>query len=412
MAGAETSTTAAALLTEMWPQDDIVEELFKDKGILPLFPKDTNFYEEKRHIIVGYGTGQGLGPKFTQSRNARGAESQAEMTVTLTSYYSQFSIDRLVKKRGSKRRGSIVNILERKSRNALRAWRRDMNQLLYLDGVGVVARIASSSGISGSTITLATAADHRHFEKGQVFELVTANDGTGTVRSGTLEVSAVTRSKTTSTITTTVAVTTGIPAAANGDYILLREGAHNAVPIGLAGWIPSTDPSSSIYSMSRSPDPQRLGGVRSDATGLSPRESWLLVAADVDDAGPGMPGTAVMNTADWMNLQLELQSAGALTMTKTPSAKIDGINFGIEYDAITYQGPRKRIECVADADCPSGVGYLLELDTWTLASCGPLVEFEREGLQQSDADAEEYMAVGDLALYCEAPGNNGRVTLA
>lgn len=410
----ENSTTYAELLLEMWPQEDIYEEVYRTGGLLPLIPKDTNFYEERRHIIVGYGTGQGVGANFTQAKAAKSADAQAEFIVTPVTYYSMFSLDRLLRKRSAKKRGAIIPALERKSRNALIAWRRDMNHLIYGSGVGDIGRVSS---ISTTTITLITAADVRKFEKNMVLELSTDNTGVAGVKAGTVTLASVVRNSTTSTITATGTIAAGIATAATNDYIY-RAGNYNGVIKGMAKHLPASDPTSgdSLYSLDRSVDPQRLAGVRTDATGLSPRESALLVAKDVDDAGQGMPETYVINSTDYMNLQLELQSAGSMLMTKVPAADIGGVSFGIEYDAIEFMGPRGKIKAIADADCPVGVGYLLQLDTWTLASVGEMVAFDDDGggkdHREENSDSYEFRAAGDLNLYCEAPGNNGRVLLA
>ncbi len=78
-------------------------------------------------------------------------------------------------------------------------------------------------------------------------------------------------------------------------------------------------------------------------------------------------------------------------------------------------GPRGMIKAIVDSDMPASVGYTLELDTFCLASMGEMVGFIEDGggrgHREENADSEEFRAVGDLEFYCEAPGNNGRVTL-
>lgn len=411
--GAETSATYAELLKEAWPQDDIYEEVCRQGGLLPILPKDTDFYEEYRHIIVGYGTGQGVGAGFGGAKAAKSADSQAEFKIPLRTYYSMFSIDRLLRKRSQKKRGAILPALDRKAKNALIAWRRDMAHLLYGTGVGDIGRVLS---FTGSTITLATATDIRKFERYMQIESSTDNTGVAGVKAGVGTIASVVRSATTSTITLTGTVASQMPNLANNDY-LYRSSNYNAVVIGLAKQLPATAPTAgdNLYSLDRSVDAQRLAGVLTDATGLSPRESALLSAKDVDDAGPGMPDTYVISSTDYYNLQLELQSAGAMITTKVTAAPIGDYNFGIEYDAIQFMGPRGKIKAIADADSPIGVGWMLELDTWKLASCGELVAWDDDGggrdHREENSDTYEYRAAGDLAFYCEAPGNNGRVTL-
>lgn len=417
MATPETSTTYDALIREMWPQNDIYDEILQPGGLLALLPKDTTFTEKIRHIVVGYGANQGQGASYTGAKAAQGVEVEAEFQVTDRSYYTFFSIDRKLKKRAKLggKKALIVDAIERKSRNALLQWRVDMSRFLYGTGVGDIGRISS---VATTTVTLATAMHHRNFDKNLIVDISSDNTGVAGLRSSTgtpLTVSRVVRSGTTSQVVFTGNVSASFPAAAANDY-LYKSSNYNSVLIGLGKQLPSADPTAgdSLYSLDRSADPQRLAGVRTDASGLSPREQALLVAKDVNDANGGLvaPDTYVIGSDAYYNLQLELQSAGAMLMTKVPAANIGSMSFGIEYDAVQFMGPKGKIKVICDTECPADVGYLLALETWTLASMGPLVDWDRKGHPSEDSDDEEWMAAGDTALYCEAPVCNGRAALA
>jgi hypothetical protein len=81
-------------------------------------------------------------------------------------------------------------------------------------------------------------------------------------------------------------------------------------------------------------------------------------------------------------------------------------------------GPAGPIDCIADPDAPTGVGRMLQKDTWVLASMGELVHWinganpSGQGMLEDASDAVEFRMVGDLDMYCEAPGWNCRVRLA
>ncbi len=159
-----------------------------------------------------------------------------------------------------------------------------------------------------------------------------------------------------------------------------------------------------------------FSGGRISCAGKSPREAALRAARIMTDVGAS-PDTYILSTTDWEALALELQSAGTLKYTQVPSAAIGKFNFGLKYEAIQLMGPRKMINVISDADATVGVGRMLQLDTWTLASTGELVSIIEggagpNGMMMEDAsDAFESRLVGDFQLYCEAPGYNGRVAL-
>lgn len=73
------------------------------------------------------------------------------------------------------------------------------------------------------------------------------------------------------------------------------------------------------------------------------------------------------------------------------------------------------VDVLADAYCPSNVGWILQKDTWKLYSLGDVPRFENsDGLQmlrQTAADGVEVRAKYYAQLGCVAPGYNGRVAL-
>ena len=124
----------------------------------------------------------------------------------------------------------------------------------------------------------------------------------------------------------------------------------------------------------------------------------------------------LMSTRQWVNLYTELSNANALVMTKSPSAPVGGLKVGVEYDAIKLVGPAGGIEVVADPWMPDNVERLLNLDSFTLASCGELIHWDDDATPDSPmledaADAREIRAVGDIALYCNDPWSNVRVAV-
>lgn len=414
---AATSTTFDALLKQMWPQSEIYDLLYENMPAYALVKKETDFFEKIRNIAVGIGATQGAGADFTTAKNSKAPSTEKAFAVTTVSYYSLFSVTRKLIRQSQNKRGAIAAALERESSLALKTWKRDMGILLFGNGGGSLGQV--SSGQSTATVTLTTASDHRHFEPNMTLA-VSSDDGSGTspagVRAGTVVVKSVSPSNGTVTIMSGNWSDVGnIPAIAGSDFIF-RNGNYASCIKGFGGWLPSTDPTSgdSWFGVDRSVMPTRTAGIRKTVTGLSPREGLMTSAMAVFDNG-GAPSHEFRHTADFLNIQLELQSAGNLLVVKDQAEKPDGMMFGIDFEGLSVMGPVGPVKIFPDYNCPQGTSFMLQLDTWMLAGTGDFPYIDAQDgnriLREESADAYEGRIVGDLQFYCEAPGYNCRSTL-
>jgi hypothetical protein len=143
----------------------------------------------------------------------------------------------------------------------------------------------------------------------------------------------------------------------------------------------------------------------------------LAAQAQADSGASDGRMVYVLNTANWTDLYFELSSANMLNMTKAPSAPVGGIKVGVDYEAIKMKGPCGDIEVVADPFAPVAVERLLNLDSFTMASCGDWFHWDDDAtpddpMLEDAADAREVRAVGDHALYCNDPWANVRVAVS
>jgi hypothetical protein len=414
---AATSTTFDALLKQIWPQSDIYDLLYENMPAYALVRKSTDFFEKIRNIAVGFGATQGAGADFTMAKNSKAASKEVAFQVTTVSYYSLFSVTRKLIRQSQNKRGAIAAALERESTLALKTWKRDMGILLFGNGGGALGTV--SSGQTTGTVTLGTTSDVRKFEIGMTLQ-VSSDDGSPTspagVRTGFVTVKSVDR------LNGTVTITSGnwndpgnIPAVAGSDSIF-RAGNYAGCIKGFSGWLPSSNPTGgdSWFAIDRSQDPFRLGGVRKTVTGLSPREGLMTAAMEGFNNG-GAPTHEFRHTADYLNLQLELQSSGNLYVQKEMAEKPGDQVFGMPFEGVMVMGPTGPIKIFPDYNCTQGTSYMLQFDTWTLAGTGDFPYIDAQDgnriLREESADAYEGRIVGDLQLYCEAPGYNVRVTL-
>ena len=416
MAAASASTYK--LLRDLWPQKSIYDELYRASPTLGIIKKDTGFYESHRFIDVGYGAPQGVGPNFTIAKNAKTASKTAEFSITAVTYYGLFSLEGRLMRQAKGDKAVIVKPLAREARNVITQWKRDLSRYIHGNGGGALGQISAASNPATATITLTDTNTNRFIEQGMTLQSSSTDGTSGSVNAGSVTVKSVVRNlDATSTVTVDQASwQAGIPACLASDSIF-RAGAFGTVLTGFEGWNPKADPTSALFfGVDRSPDVQRLGGIRVSCIGKTPREAALRAARMVADVG-GTPDTYILSTTDWEALQLELQSAGTLKYTQVPSAALGKFNFGLKYDAIQIMGPTGAINVITDPDATVGVGRMLSLDTWTLASTGELVSIIEGGagpggmMMEDASDAFESRLVGDFQLYCEAPGLNARVAL-
>lgn len=412
---AATSTTYDALLREIWPQEDIYDLLYENNPTFAMMPKDTSFYEKIRHIALGYGTTQGVSADFSTAKANKQASLEKEFKITPVTYYSLFSIQRQLLKRSQNKKVAIAAALERESKMAFKAWKRDIALLIYGSGGGNIAQLTSTQSLSGNTFTPLTATDVRHFEINMTLTSSIDNTGVAGVKSGSVLVTKVNRTPGSELVTLSQNLNIGIPQVAVSDYIF-RQGNYNAVLTGISGWIPSTDPTSTaFFGCDRSVDPLRLGGIRVSCAGLSPREGAMKMSKEIFANG-GEPTHDFRHPDDYLNLQLELMSAGVLYNVKEPGASVGKYEFGIPFEGVGYQGPSGIVKVFPEINQFSGVANVLQMDTWKFASMGDVPYFATEDgsgriLRESDADSYEGRAVGDFQVYNEAPGFNARGSL-
>ena len=185
-------------------------------------------------------------------------------------------------------------------------------------------------------------------------------------------------------------------------------GDYDAKIKGLDAWLPSTAPAStdSFFSVDRSSDTTRLGGIRFDASSLPLEEGLIGAAARVAREG-GKPDVCFVNYSNFADLEKALGSKVSYVEKN--------IKPEIGFRGILIHGPRGPINVIPDQNCPNGVAYMLQMDVWKLYSLGKAPKIlDSDGLKflrESTADAVEARVGYYAQLGCRAPGFNVRVGL-
>lgn len=408
------------LIRSLWPREAIIEQIYKASPLIGMIKKDTNFGEKIRYVTVGTSPPQGLG-NFQQAKANKSASTAEEFQVQLASYYGNFSIGgdiyRRFKYTGNK--ALLKDPMERDSKGIMKQARNDFSSFVHGNGGGALGRILSTSTISSQVITLDKGADRRRIVKGMTLWAATTDGTSGAPLVGQVTVASVGGTPSAPTITINEAGWDSSIAGLTTTSYLFRAGAFGPSTCfyGLDAWLPSGAPSV-FLGVTRANAPEQLAGIQLTMTTKSPRQRIMLAAqAQADSGGSDGRLVYVMNTANWTDLYFELTNANMLSMTKAPSAPVGGIKVGVDYEAIKLRGPGGDIEVVADPFAPVAVERLLNLDTFTLASCGDFFHWDDDATPDSPmledaADAREIRCVGDQQLYCNDPWPNVRVAVS
>lgn len=414
------------MIRNLWPKEAIAEQIYKGSPLLGLIKKDTNFGEKIRFVSVGTSPPQGIGSEYGPAKRNKTPSTAEEFQVVTTPYYGAFSIAgdlyRRYKYTGNK--GLLVDPMARDSKGLMRQMKNDLSSFIHGNGGGSLGRIKSTSTLASQVITLDAGADRRRIVKGMTLQASTADGTSGTILPGEVTVAAVGGTPTAPTITINEATWSGAIAGLTTTSYLFRAGAvgtgaaGSGVINGLDAWCPSHSGSPSAFlSVTRTNAPDQLAGQCLTATTKSPRQRIMEASQLSADSG-GSDGRLVyvMNTSRWVDLYNELSSANALVMTKSPSSPIGSLKVGVDYDSIRLVGAGGPIDVVADPWAPANVERLLVLDTWLLASTGDLLHWDDDATPDSPmledaADAREVRCVGDMALICNDPWPNVRVSV-
>lgn len=398
------------------PQD--VEEVLKilyPKGVSDVLAPSCELYRrlkknpkslrgKKREVPIVYAGAGGVSSDFSSAKSTMNPAKYKSFEIPRRKIYAlgQLTGEWLAAAQGEE--ASLVDGLREAMDRTAYSLQRAMAAYLYGDGTGVIGEIDSSSNVATATIKLKNPTEALRFEEGMVVQAWDGSSSTPRDSGATAEIVAVDPDA--GTITANGNWSTLISGIQVGDK-LLRKGDLNNVGMGLAGWLPTTAPTSgdNFFGVDRSANPNRLAGVRVNGSGGSIDEVLIAAANRVALYG-GRPDVAFLNHLDFSEIAIARQSYLQIK---------DGTNKPtLGFESFKIMGPRGPIEVVPDADCPQGTAYLLTMSSWELGSAGDLPFLEqRDGMRihrLSDDDGFGFEFKGYWNLYTNAPGHNAVIT--
>lgn len=397
MASLDLTSFASALKVHYTPQR-VENMVYKDNPLTAMLPKYEQFGGKNLPIPIRIGIPQGRAATFATAQANKTASIYKDFVLTRVSDYALASIQNETLEASKGDVNAFVEAATSEIDGAIQSATRSMSIALYRSKSGSVGAVAS---FTSTTITLADPEAVTNFEVNQVI-VASATDGGGSVRSGVMPITAVNRDTGVLTLDTTA-----VSALANNDFLFVQ-GDYDLKISGLLSWLPSTAPSATaFFSVDRSVDVTRLGGIRFDASAM-PIEEGLISAASRAARESGKPDYCFMSYSKYSDLEKALGSKVQYIDMK--------VNPEIGFRGILINGPRGPIKVVPDQNCPSDRAFMLQLDTWKLYSLGKAPKIlDSDGmkmLRESTADAVEVRVGYYAQLGCDAPGWNVNVKLS
>jgi len=415
--GSATTTTAAAFLKTIY-KEDYQQVLYKNSPFFGLVKKINDFTGDgTMQFTVQYSGGQGVAGDFTNAQSNQSTTLSKRFALTRSSLYGTGKIDGNLIRASKNDNGALARMLKQEQEGLTYQLKRQISNLLYGNAGGAFGQVGA---ISTNTITLADPTQVVWFDVDQRINLATTDGTSGSLETGTMQITHVNRR--TGVLTFAANVTATIATAAVNDYLFIAGnfGQTNTMLMGLNGWIPLSDPTATtFFGVDRSVDTARLGGLRYLANAGGAIEETLINACAYFQQEGAEPDTLLMNPVDVQKLVTALAAKSVIVTPFSRNASSsggDGSTPEVGYSAFHLVTPMGKIEVFADHGCPVNRAYVLQLDTWELHTMGDFPMFiEEDGmmlLRSATADTFEWrmLAAGNLA--CKAPGKNGVVQLA
>jgi hypothetical protein len=369
-------------------------------------PKMEKFLGKNLPIPIIYGNPQNRSATFSVAQGRDTTSKITDFVLTRVKDYAVAKVDNETLEASKGNAASFMEAATTEIDGAINSITRSLAVALYRNGSGSIGQCNANA--TSTSLQLKNADDVTNFEVGMELVFSTA-DGGGSLKSGSVTVVAVNRDSGLLTVDALSGIDGGTGVAAN-DYII-QEGDHDAKVKGLLAWLPSSAPSSTaFFSVDRSVDVTRLGGIRYDGSALPIEEAIIGGIHRVAREG-GKPTHCFVNFSKWDEL---VKSLGSKVQYIDEIVKAGEAVFS--FRSVQVHGPKGPVKVIADQNCPADRAFLLQMDVWKLYSLGkaPRV-IDTDGLRmlrQASADGVECRIGYYAQLGCRAPGYNANIQLA
>jgi len=404
-----TIATADAALKQIYVPGYMNDVCYKDRPLLAMLPKYEKFGGRNMPIVLEYGHPAGRSQVFATAQANATPSLFEDFLLTRVHDYGVAQVDSETIYAMEGDTYAWVRGMASQIDGILNQTARNLHIMAYRNGSGIRGTVLAGTGTA--TLTLTNPEDAANFEVGMSIDGCT---GAGAPHGTPDTISAINRI--TGVLTSTLA--TWPAAILNGDNLFV-EGDYTAAASvnmvsGLEAWVPTAAPGAGLFfGVNRTFDITRLGGLRYNAAALTIEEG-LNNAANLVAAHGGKPSHVFMNFTNYNDLINSLGAKSTYQPVQVYSSH-KGTGGVIGFEGVKLIGPKGPITVVPDNACPVDIAYMLQLDTWVLASAGPAPRIiDTDGnryLRVNNADQVE-VRVGYFGnIGCKAPGYNVNIAL-
>jgi hypothetical protein len=413
MAGPSTFArhVAGGLVSEMWSEEALNEEIITEEPVLGMSKKETNWGTNAVHHPLGWGGNQGVGRTFADAKRLKSHAQEDEFVLRTREMFATLSLEgKLLRAfEYNKQKHLLVDPIKREGERAIDIMRQRLSKAVHGNGVGILAGITSGSNVLTNTVTLTDGNDLKQFMKDYAIQTINTNGTGGTLNDSGAEAriySVGSEDNPTLTLSTTWAA--AFPSIAAGHYIVGTGTYDDDYIYGLDGFNPEWSSPSSLpadfLTCVRSVNPGWLAGLSIDGRNLSFLQAAKKAARYLVDRGE-KPDTVLCSTRDFERFEFENKPE----LVKFPAEKMGKMNLGVEYTGAVIQGPRGPLKIVPSSWMPDNVMRVGEMKHLTFGSIGPLVHWDMDNgpkqLRTEDGtDNRELRAVSDPAFLNKRPG--------
>ena len=422
-----TQSSVSGILKELYDDQKVQWLTFRDNPLMAMVKKEEKFPGKYYPVPVVYGLSQGASATFANAYGNQTSPQVAEFLVTRVADFSLASIDGQLLAAAQTDPGAFIDGAELMIDAAFQTAVNRLASAMFRNGAGTIGQIASLAHVSGSgpyvsTITLTNPDDAVQFEIGQALNDVQNVDGSGSTstlaspqmitavdrNAGILTVSGAVDATSDFTANYYLAVQGDLPSSSNNNFQHSGSTGTNSLLklAGLAAWLPMGGPpvSDTFFGVNRNLDTQRLAGVTFDGSALSLEEAIQQGTGRIAQNG-GRVDTGICSYATYTALIISLGSK-----VQYIDEKIGEIGFR----GVQVNGANTVMSIFPDRNCPDGVIYALEMDSWVLRSQNPAPHIlkymdEIEILRVPGVDSAELRVGSYVNFYTNKPGHNGAI---
>lgn len=415
-----TQSSVSGILKELYDDQKVQWLTYKDNPLLAMMRKEEKFPGKYFPVPVVYGLSQGASATFANAYGNQNSPSVAEFLVTRVADFSLASIDGQLLAAAQTDPGAFIDGAELMIDAAFQTAVNRLASAMFRNGAGTIGQIASVVLSAGSIylVTLTNPDDAVQFEIGQVLLAIQNVDGSGAAPTDLASITQVDRNAGVLTVNSAtnivvdwpanyyLAVQGDLPTTSNQNFQPIGSSGTNSLLkiAGLAAWLPISGPpvSDSFFGVNRNLDTQRLAGVTYDGSGLSLEEALLQGTGRIALNG-GRVDTGVCSYATYTAL---------ITSLGSKVQYIDESIGEIGFRGVQVNGANTVMSIFPDRNCPDGLIYCLEMDSWILRSQNAAPHIlkymdEIEILRVPGVDQAELRVGSYVNMYTNKPGHNG-----